>query len=369
MLQPWLIIICLVILILIYFLITIVFCFWSVYLLDAIKRKWKINRNALRCIQSGDNDSVQQIIVYDSKTEFVKYVFLFFMNLVEWLALVPGTTFFLLNYTKLIQENSPNYQSSVNPEAFNNSTENSELYLNINSSLYYPPIGNFFFLLGQSLVASMCMYLSKRFAQKSWIKSDKIPILIVTFTLYGILLQILSLFCTINLIASWFDRLCLTVAFIILLKEFRKLRMVVNWSIVDLKVSHNYSLLKRQIKMKKIFTKTFIVICVGVIFLLTSQFLYTIKLTMIIVLRDENNSSYISICECSHISHPEIISIFKVLNWLNLISGLIGGLIIVCQFIGYGLSTMCVILWRLIRGKTGYKTHFNNELFVSLIQE
>ena len=27
---------------------------------------------------------------------------------------------------------------------------------------------------------------------------------------------------------------------------------------------------------------------------------------------------------------------------------------------GFGISTMFVILWRLINGKTGYKTHFKN---------
>ena len=67
---------------------TILSCFWSIYLIEAIRRKWNIYRRALGCLQQGDCDLQQQILTYNSKTEFVKNVFLFFMNLVEWTGIV-----------------------------------------------------------------------------------------------------------------------------------------------------------------------------------------------------------------------------------------------------------------------------------------
>ena len=63
---------------------TIVFCFWFVYLLDALRRKWKIYRRVLKCLQEGVLDLQQHMLIHNSKTELVKNVFLFFMNIVEW---------------------------------------------------------------------------------------------------------------------------------------------------------------------------------------------------------------------------------------------------------------------------------------------
>ena len=46
---------------------------------------------------------------------------------------------------------------------------------------------------------------------------------------------------------------------------------------------------------------------------------------------------------------------------------LIGSLFIFVPYTGYGLCTMFVILWRLLKGKTGYRTHFPVQLIVPLI--
>ena len=49
--------------------------------------------------------------------------------------------------------------------------------------------------------------------------------------------------------------------------------------------------------------------------------------------------------------------------------GLTGLGLIFFSYVGFGLCTMCVILWRLMRGKTGYQTHFQNPLLEPLIKK
>ena len=159
-----------------FLLLTVVSCFWSVYLLDAIQRKWKVYKHALRCIQQGGDDSLQQMLAYDSKTEFVKFVFLFFMNLVEWLAFLLGYTGVVLIHTKQLHLYNSTLESGVSHPL----NISSELHSNIEFfELDLRFFSSFFFVLSIILMASM--YLSERFARKSWIKSDNIPFLIVFF--------------------------------------------------------------------------------------------------------------------------------------------------------------------------------------------
>ena len=364
MFESWFIILFLIFVILLSLLVTVVFCFWSVYLLDAIQRKWKVNRNSLRCIQKGENDSVQQIIAYNSKTEFVKFVFLFFMNLVEWLGFLFGSISLIENFIQQYKQYRLPNKSILNSVHFNCSREDSNIFSNLYLLHHYSNMDNFFFLLGLVLPASLCMYLSKRFAQKSWIKADKIPILIVIFFLCGIAIQILESFCTTYLIALWCEIFLLVIAFILVVKEYKKLGMIINWSIVDLKNSKNYTLLERQIKMKQHFIKTFTMIWMGGFLMLMSDLINSIEITLTIALDtstfDDSDSLF---------SHPKKVLIFTVLNWISIIIGTIGASFILIPYIGFGLSTMCVILWRLIRGKTGYKTHFHNDLDAPLIRE
>ena len=86
--SQWWLIACIIFLIVISMLATIVFCFWFIYLLDTIHRKWEFYRNTKRDIQQGHFDAHNQILAYNAKTEFVKYQFLFCMNILEWMAIV-----------------------------------------------------------------------------------------------------------------------------------------------------------------------------------------------------------------------------------------------------------------------------------------
>ena len=92
---------------------TISFCFWFIYLIEAIRRKWNISRRALGCLQQGDCDLQQQILTYNSKTEFVKNVFLFFMNLVEWTGIVLVCILIVPTYIDYTQDPTHKNQSMI----------------------------------------------------------------------------------------------------------------------------------------------------------------------------------------------------------------------------------------------------------------
>ena len=131
--------------------------------------------------------------------------------------------------------------------------------------------------------------------------------------------------------------------------------MVINWSIVDLQISGNIYLLQNQIRMKHRFTRIFKLFFVGYMLVLSSVLTgLTVKLGLIFLEQQKS---------------PRILDVYKeVYNFLYLIGiiiGQIGAMVIYLPYIGFGLSTMRVILWRLINGKTGYKTHFKNELNIN----
>ena len=78
---------------------TIVFCFWCIYLLDGVRRKWKCYRNASDYLERDENNQ-EKMMAYNAKNEFTKYVFLLLCRLLvvgpilKWLALfitVPTT--------------------------------------------------------------------------------------------------------------------------------------------------------------------------------------------------------------------------------------------------------------------------------------
>ena len=103
-----------------------------------------------------------------------------------------------------------------------------------------------------------------------------------------------------------------------------------------------------------------------------SHYLEGLLLTSFIILRENEHSSfykYLSLCGASHFSSPDVGYIFIILYWTKITLIVIGSSLILIPYIGYSLLTMCTILWRLCKGKTGYKTHYRNPLFAPLIRE
>ena len=64
---------------------------------------------------------------------------------------------------------------------------------------------------------------------------------------------------------------------------------------------------------------------------------------------------------------PSSICDFKVLYSVEVFVAVLGSCLIFVPYIGFGLCTMFVILWRLLKGKTGYRTHFHVQLNAPLI--
>ena len=352
---------------------TIVSCFWFIYLIETIRRKWNIYRRALGCLQQGDCDLQQQILTYNSKTEFVKNVFLFFMNLVEWTGIMLACILIVPTYIDYIKNPTHKNQSMIilGHSIYDYFPSNNSGTLFLDSSSF-PYLGNISFVLSIILIASLCMYLAARYAQKSWIKSDKIPFMIGVFLVGEILTEIAASFCYTHVIAMWCDKFLLTASLIIAFQQYRKLIMIINWLIVDLKICNNRTLLRRQIRMKRNFTRILRLFLVGSALVIMSEYLESILLTSFIILRENEHSSFykhISLCGVSHFSNPDVGYIFIIIAWIKMILALVGLYFILIPYIGYSLLAMCTILWRLCKGKTGYKTHFRNPLFAPLIRE
>ena len=346
------------------FIYTTVFCFWCVYLYSAIQRKWKSYKRALGCLQQEDFCSQFQLQAYNAKTEFVKYIFLFIMNLLEWFSFIALCIGGLVNYIDILVY-CPNVDISQNASQQSSAKKCILAYPQV-----YPFIVSNFIMLCNNcvvlsliLMACLCRYLAAKYARKSWISSNRIPGVISIFLLYNTVNQIMASFCSILIISMWFNTLLMTVAAIVVVKEYRQLCMVITWTIVDLSVSKNIPLQKRQIKMKRNFQRIFWFILIGLMLVITFQYIEHLLMTVGIVSRISNSSNFdISLCEDSQYSAFEKSDIFTLFFKINEIIIEVAIMIIYIPYVGYGLSTMYIIIWRRVTGKTGYKIRYHNQL-------
>ena len=351
-------------------LITVVFCFWFIYLLGAIRHKWSIYRAALRSFQQGECDDQQQMRAYNAKTELVKNVFLFFLNLVEWISCIFARIAYALNFTLQYSQpeiNEDNYQNESQQffAVLDIPQSNVKFSLSAYSFLFLP---NNLLVLSLILVASLCMYLAARNARKSWIKSKYIPHLICSSILFLIAIQIIAIFCSIHILADFCNIVLVTISVIIALKQYMKLRMVINWTIVDLSITLRRKQLAKQVKMRQNFIRYFSLIWIGTFMLISCEYLRALLHTLVIIFRNDGITNIsISLCENSHFSTPAINDILTVLFFSKFVLGMLGASFIFIPYIVYGLSTMCIILSRKYRGKTGYRTHYHNEVYAPLI--
>ena len=327
-----------------YILYTVVFWFWFIYLIDVIKRKRGYYKATLRCLER-EFDPHQQTLAYNAKTELVKFVFLFCLNLLEWIGFTAAITTCILNAVW-------DYQQEP--------SEKGKWYY----KLQVPPLPynmclvNFLTTLG-----SLCMYLSARYAQKSWIKSNRIPYWICFLMLSSILSQILIIISYTHIIGMWCDEIINVVCMIFAWKQYRKLDMVLQWFIVDLRVSGEMELLEKHIKMKRRFNRIFTTIWIGVSCVVVAGSINLICYTILFILRMDNFSFTDRFSNASNLEVLYTRIVFPITECIVLV----GFLFFFIPYIGYGLCTMSVLLWRLFRGKTGYRTHFPVQLTKSLI--
>ena len=333
----------------VYFLYTVVFWFWFIYLIDAIKRKRGYYKATLRCLER-EFDPHQQELAYNAKTELVKFVFLFCLNLIEWIGITAAIMTCIMNVVWDYQlEFLTNHLLSVL----------GKWYHRLNLPLLLDQcLVNFMAILG-----SLCMYLSARYAQKSWIKSNRIPYWICFFLLSSIVIHILVIFCDTDIIGIWCDRILVISSVVFAWKQYRKLNMVLQWFIVDLRVSGEIQLLEKHIRMKRRFNRIFTTIWIGVSCVVVAGSINLICYTILFILRMDNFSFTDRFSNASNLEVLYTRIVFPITECIVLV----GFLFFFIPYIGYGLCTMSVLLWRLFRGKTGYRTHFPVHLTKSLI--
>ena len=365
----WWVIICLVLVALVSLVTTIVFCFWSVYLFDEIRQKRKSYQKTILRIKEGYGDEQQHILAYNAKTEYVKNLLLFIQNFIEWIAFIFARMGYVLyfitghHHCEIRAHNASEYTNYG--VLF---IQQDEMQLDYSFAYGFLFLPDTFNIVSLIMIASLCMYLASRQARTSWIKSTRIPYLIGFFLICCVVIQILASFCSSHIIADWLSAILITVSLIIAFKQYKKLKMVINWSIVDLDVSQRKKLMEKQLKLKKHFTRIFACIWAGFISLLISAYLMAIFHTLVISFREEDDSSYpLSLCRRPKFSNSTFNIILSIIFYTKFVFGFIGISCIFIPYIGYGLSTMCVVLWRLLKGRTGYKTHFHNELSEHLI--
>ena len=359
----WWVIVSLVLVALVSLVTTIVFCFWSVYLFDAIRQKRKSYQKTILRIKEGYGDEQQHIRAYNAKTEYVKNVFLFIQNFVEWTAFI----FARMGYVVYFIKEYHHYEGHAhNASKYTNYgvlfIQQDEMQLNYSFAYGFLFLPNTFNIVSLIMIASLCMYLASRQARTSWIKSTQIPYLIGFFLICCVVIQILASFCSSHIIADWLSAILITVSLIIAFKQYRKLKMIINWSIVDLDVSQRKKLMERQLKLKKHFTRIFACIWAGCISLSICAYLMAIFHTLVISFREDDSFYPLSLCRRPRFSNSTFNIILSIIFYTKFVFGFIGISCIFIPYIVYGLSTMYVVLWRLWKGRTGYKTHFHNEL-------
>ena len=161
----------------------------------------------------------------------------------------------------------------------------------------------------------------------------------------------------------WCDEIINVVCMIFAWKQYRKLDMVLQWFIVDLRVSGEMELLEKHIKMKRRFNRIFTTIWIGVSCVVVAGSIYLICYTILFILHMDNFSFTDRFSNTSKFELLYTTIVFSITECILLV----GFLFFVIPYIGYGLCTMYVLLWRLFKGKTGYRTHFPVHLTKSLI--
>ena len=131
-----------------------------------MKSRWNVYRNSLDCLERDANNR-EEIMAYNTKTEFTKYIFLFFINLLEWVSLIAAALTFIPN---LILEYDVD---AINGEYLANSSDDKDLndqkakIRYFISSLQFGSWSICCLILSLVLNASLCMYLAARQAKLS----------------------------------------------------------------------------------------------------------------------------------------------------------------------------------------------------------
>ena len=276
------------------------------------------------------------------------------LNLVEWVRFTVTAIWRTLQFVQVYEQEFPNNDLLLISGKWN-------------SKLHFPYIDNVTIVLVMTIAGSLCMYLSARYTQISWITSKRIPLWIGFFLPISVFTQILVTICYTNIIGIWCDGIITTLSVIFAWKQYRKLNMVIQWSIVDLRVNGDIELLERHVRKKRRFNRVFTTIWIGISCMLIGILLNIISKTAQLVLRIYYHSFTVWILSDAPTDYHLDSYPFAVLFGMEGSIGIVGTIFIFIPYIGYGLCTMSVLLWRLFTGKTCYRTHFPVQLNTPLI--
>ena len=355
---------------------TIAFIFWFIYLLHNVFKRRTYYKSLLKRIQQS-NDQYHEQKMYMANTDYVKSIFLFWINIIEW----TSSTWVMIEFTYICVEEDAFYfcrtfqntskpANNIIPEAVNFKDNFLSLWATgyLKSYIFSRMllIGNNLLLFSLILVACLCNYLSSRYARKSWITSNKIPYIITLTVIFMIITEISSLFCFLNFFVRCVHFIVLVIVLIFGIKQSRKLRMIINWVVVDLEVSRNNPNLLHTFKqMNRRLRNLLAIFWFGCICIFTSIFTADIRLGVHLVLQIiyEKNHDYFCANTKSYI--PSYIqTIFTVVEDISCI---LGSILISAPYILTAFVTMLVLTCLRIRGRTGYKTHFPNPIKTTLI--
>ncbi|KAI6661300.1 hypothetical protein LOD99_10025 [Oopsacas minuta] len=353
---------------------TLVFIFWFVFLLQDVISRRAYYKSALRSFQES-HDHYQQQEVYKAKTDYVKSIFLFNINILEWLAVTMSSTAFVyLNVSiGLICKRKIQFIHSGNTSLSNLTYNNcfKDEYSIFSNSLVYSNIyfmAYSVFLFSLTLIACLCNYLTARYSRKSWIKHNRIPYFITLIILVIIVTHLSTLVCALTLIVRIIHWIVSIIVLAIAIQQSRRLRMVLNWTIVDLEISKNNPRLLKMFKQRnKQLKMIFLVIWLGCFFILISFLIDTVEIgtQFLLQLITEEKINYNSFCTLQKNYIP--IHIFEGFSILALLFTFFGLVFALMLYFICGFGTMLVVIWFRIRGKTGYKTHFPNPLRKPLV--
>ena len=363
-----------------YGLLTLAFIFWFVYLLQDVIKRRSCYRSALKEIDESNDDKYQLEVAYNANTEYVKSKFLFFINIVEWIAgmFAAATSVYLSVRSILVcNQKFPLSQPEIDSTVISNLTVNASTLRDCTVVSSYSDsilaqtysilliLSYNSLLLVITLVSCLCNYLTARYARKSWIKHNKIPYIITLTVAFIILTQILSLFCFLTLIVRWVHLLVLVLVLAFGIHQSRKLRMVINWTLVDLEISQNDRKLlnkfKRMNKRLSIFFAIFWLGCVCLLLLICS---INMRITLELTLQLIYQTDY-SLCNLHNVMIPTYI--LAPLRCFQIISSMVGFLLVYLPYLLIGFGRMSVMTWLCIKGRTGYQTHFHVHLKAPLL--
>ena len=336
---------------------------WFVYLVKKIVYR----RNLLKSSLEQNKINLKSLSFYNNETFLVRDRLLLALLIVEWLGLflcaIPvwigslqtghdcvnrkyNGSKLLLGHANLSDFSC--YVSNIEIQKMNSEVNSSFLLLSYGA-----------LIMCTVLVISLCKYLTARYARLSWIKSNSIPYFIFSSMLIVIILNLLKFVCYLFFLCECLLWVFEVILLGIIIREMRRLLMVMDWNNTDLSISQNLpNYLSRSKLMKERFKKLIIIVLTGGFLFVLHHFIRTCTFgTELILNFIYNHPEKRSFCKV----HTQYIPLpVMIITYFLILSSLI--LAVFMNSFPYYFTSIyiaCVLCWRRFRGESGFKTHYS----------